>query len=691
MKPMNERYKKLFESVEIGPKTAKNRFYQVPHAMGAGNDMPNTRAAQRGIKAEGGWGVVNTGYCSIHPSSDDRPLPFARLWSEEDIASHVPMIEAVHEHDALAGIEFFHGGAYTANRHTRMPPISPSGIQQKVSELMDMHLTAPKVMDKKDIKDLIQWHLIATERAIQAGFDIIYCYAGMGFLPYHFLHPTFNNRSDEYGGSLENRSRLMRELISEMKEVARDRAAIAVRMSTDELLTFKSESSESEAHEFFEINGEFPDLWDIKMSSWFKECPSGRFAESGHMEPYNSFVKKLTSKPVVGVGWFTSPDIMAKQINDGILDFVGAARASIADPFLPNKLKEGREDDIRECIGCNICASCYNQGIPVRCTQNPSMGEEWRRGWHPEKIKSKSSDNSVLVIGGGPAGLEATLSLARRGYSVAIADSNKELGGRINMESKLPGMTSYKRVVDYRVNQINQLNNVDVFLDNTLSPDDVLELGFDHVVTATGSTWQPSIMDEKSAPVLIDKTDTIITPEDVLNGCELKSPVIIFDFDYYYMGGLMAEYIKDLGHEVTIITPFDKVSPWSFNSNEIDEIQLRLLEKDIRVFTQNRIITVEDSSVKTIHKVSHEETDIDRGSLVLVGYRKQNDSLYSDLNSRKADLSSSGIKSLQNIGDSNAPGAVVHAVYAGHLYANTFDQEDTDTSDDFKLEYPVIQ
>ena len=688
---MNERYKILFESVEIGPKVAKNRFYQVPHAMGSGNDMPNTRAAQRGIKAEGGWGVVNTGYCSIHPSSDDRPLPFARLWSEKDIESHVPMIEAVHEHDALAGIEFFHGGAYTANRHSRMPPISPSGIQQKVSELMDMHLTAPKVMDKKDIKDLIQWHVIATERAIQAGFDIIYCYAGMGFLPYHFLHPTFNNRNDEYGGSLENRSRLMRELISEMKEVAGDRAAIAVRMSTDELLTFKSESSESEAHEFFEINGEFPDLWDIKMSSWFKECPSGRFAESGHMEPYNSFVKKLTSKPVVGVGWFTSPDIMAKQINDGILDFVGAARASIADPFLPNKLKEGREDDIRECIGCNICASCYNQGIPVRCTQNPSMGEEWRRGWHPEKIKPKSSDNSVLVIGGGPAGLEATLSLARRGYSVAIADSNKELGGRINMESKLPGMTSYKRVVDYRVNQINQLSNVDVFLDNTLSPDDVLELGFDHVVTATGSAWQPSIMDEKSAPVLIDKTDTIFTPENVLNGCELKSPVIIFDFDYYYMGGLMAEYIKDLGHEVTIITPFDKVSPWSFNSNEIDEIQLRLQEKDIRVITQCRIKKVKDSSVKLIHKVSHEETDIDRGSLVLVGYRKQNDSLFSDLNSREEDLKKSGIKSLQNIGDSNAPGAVVHAVFAGHLYANTFDQEDNCSDDNFKLEYPVIQ
>ena len=691
MKPMNERYKILFESVEIGPKTAKNRFYQVPHAMGSGNDMPNTRAAQRGIKAEGGWGVVNTGYCSIHPSSDDRPLPFARLWSEKDIASHVPMVEAVHEHDALAGIEFFHGGAYAANRHTRMPPISPSGIQQKVGELMDMHLTAPKVMDKKDIKDLIQWHLIATERAIKAGFDIIYCYAGMGFLPYHFLHPTFNNRSDEYGGSLENRSRLMRELITEMKTVAGDRAAIAVRMSTDELLTFASESSESEAHEFFEINGELPDLWDIKMSSWFKECPSGRFAESGHMEPYNSFVKKLTSKPVVGVGWFTSPDIMAKQINEGILDFVGAARASIADPFLPNKLKEGREDDIRECIGCNICASCYNQGIPVRCTQNPSMGEEWRRGWHPERIKPKTSEDSILIIGGGPAGLEATLSLARRGYSVAIADSKKELGGRINMESKLPGMSSYKRVTDYRLNQINQLDNIEVYLDNTLSSDDVLELGFDHVVTATGSSWQPTIMDEKSAPVFVTKTDTIFTPEDILNGCDLKSPVIIFDFDYYYMGGLLAEHIRDLGHEVTIITPFEKISPWSFNSNEIVEIQSRLMEKDIRVLTEHRIIDVMDSSLKLINKVNNKESSIDRGSLVLVGYRAQNDSLYDSLISDEEALKTSGIKSVQNIGDSNAPGAVVHAVFAGHLYANTFDQLNDPSNEDFKLEYPVIQ
>ena len=252
-------------------------------------------------------------------------------------------------------------------------------------------------------------------------------------------------------------------------------------------------------------------------------------------------------------------------------------------------------------------------------------------------------------------------------------------------------MSPYKRVTDYRVSQINQMDNVDIYLENKLNPDDVLKLGFDHVVTATGSVWQPSIMDEKTAPIAITKTNSIHTPEDVLKGCELKSPVIIFDFDYYYMGGLLAEFIKDLGHEVTIITPFEKVSPWSFNSNEVTEIKLKLLEKGIKAITDHRIIEIEESSVRINHEVSNKQKDITRGSLVLVGNRKQNDSLYQSLKSNQEALKASGIKTLQNIGDSNAPGAVVHAVYAGHLYANTFDQEDRDSINEFKLEYPVIQ
>ena len=681
---MNPRYKILFEPVKIGPVTAKNRFYQVPHAMGSGNDMPNTRAAQRGIKAEGGWGVINTGYCSIHPSSDDRPLPFARLWSDKDIDSHVPMVKAVHKHGSLAGIEFFHGGAFTPNRHSRLTAISPSGIQQRVSEIETMSLQAPREMSKDDIKQLRQWHLDATKRALKAGFDIIYAYAGMGFLPYHFLHPKFNKRNDEYGGSLKNRSRLMKEIISDMKELVGNQAAIAVRISTDELLAFESDNYESEAHELFDLIGELPDLWDIKLSEWTKECPSSRFAESGFMEPYNGFVKQITSKPVVGVGWFTSPDNMVSQINRGILDFVGSARASIADPFLPNKILEGNEDDIRECIGCNICASCYNQGIPVRCTQNPTMGEEWRRGWHPEKIKSKTSDETILIVGGGPSGLEAAMSLGKRGYEVTLAEKNKQLGGRINREIALPGLSSYSRVRDYRTNQINQLENISVFLDNELTVEDIVAMDFDHVVTATGSSWEIKNLDEKAIPTEFNEDTNVLTPDDILDGSEIIGPVVIFDFDYYYMGGLIAELLSDQGYSVNIVTPFENISPWSFMSNELNDIKVRLNEKNIRVVTESSLLSANDNFVEIINRFNRNKSSLEAGTLIIVGTRKPNDDLYNQLiNSAEIDN-----KNIFKIGDADAPGALYHAVYSGRLFAEYFGEDVL--KDEMKLEYPTI-
>ena len=188
--PRNPRYDVLFEPVRIGPVTAPNRFYQVPHASSTGGDMPHIRAGLRGIRAEGGWGVVCTGYCSIHPSADGAP---------------------------------HHSG-------------------------------------------------------------------------------------------------------------------------------------------------------------------------EGYQEPYVAFAKRLTTKPVVGVGRFTSPDAMVSQLRRGVLDLIGAARPSIADPFLPAKIDAGEEDDIRECIGCNICYSCFHEAVPIRCTQNPTMGEEWRRGWHPERIAGPCRD-----------------------------------------------------------------------------------------------------------------------------------------------------------------------------------------------------------------------------------------------------------------------------------------------------------
>jgi len=683
------RYDILFEPVKIGPVVAPNRFYCTPHALGTGNQMPHTRAAMREVRAEGGWGVVNTGYCSIHPSSDDSPLANCRLWDDEDIKVHALMVDAVHRHGALAGVELWHGGSGTGNRYSRIPQMSASGISGDSTYPGWINLTRSRPMDKQDIKDLRRWHVDAAKRAKSAGFNIIYVYAGMQFGPYQFLLPRMNKRTDEYGGSLENRVRLTREILEEMKEAVGDTCAVALRFSTDELLKMPGETMESEAHEIIAMLSDVPDLWDVKTSDWTVETVSARFSEQGAQEPINSFVKPLTSKPVVGVGRFTSPDDMVSQIKRGILDLIGAARPSIADPFLPSKINEGREDEIRECIGCNICVSGYHDSVPVRCTQNPTMGEEWRRNWHPERIPRGDPATSVLVVGAGPAGLECARALGQRGFAVTVAEARDELGGRVSIESKLPGLSTWARVRDYRTNLLQSMGNVDIYRGSALSAGEDIELACDHAVIATGATWSREILDAGGNPTTAIEGDSIFTPDDILAGAEPDGPVVIYDFDHYYMGSCLAELLRRKGHEVTIVTTANAVSAWTFMNNELGNIRTRMIELGINTVFENHLIDVSDgvAHLCSIY-AGGGETAIDCGSLIVVGNRVVNDVLYQELCTDTDQITNAGIKSVRSIGDCRAPGAIVHAVYSGHEYARTFDAKDPDAA--FKVERPLL-
>ena len=188
----------------------------------------------------------------------------------------------------------------------------------------------------------------------------------------------------------ENRARLLRELIEDIKGAVGDTCALAVRFTADNG-SFDEECDNEENRAVLEMLAEMPDLWDINARNYEIEIGSSRYVKQGALEDYVRWVKQVTTKPVVSTGRFTEPDMMVRQIREGVLDFVGAARPSIADPFLPQKIREGRIEDIRECIGCNICSAADRIGVPIRCTQNPAMGEEWRRGWHPERIAPKAS------------------------------------------------------------------------------------------------------------------------------------------------------------------------------------------------------------------------------------------------------------------------------------------------------------
>lgn len=679
------RYDILFEPVRIGPVTTKNRFYQVPHCNGMGYRDATANATMRAVKAEGGWGVVCTEQVEIHPSGDITPFIELRLWDDADVPMLARIADAVHSHDALAGIQLCHNGMNAPNLYSREIPFGPGDLP--VFSIFNDPVQA-RAMDKTDIKNLRRWHRNAALRSREAGFDIAYVYAGKLFGgAMFFLSRRYNQRNDEYGGSLENRSRLLRELIEETRDAIGDTCAVACRISVDELIGPEGLHRE-EAYDVIAHLAEVPDLWDLTLSSWDNDSQTSRFADEGYQEPFVTGVKKLTTKPVVGVGRFTSPDMMVRQVRTGILDLIGAARPSIADPFLPQKIEQGRMDDIRECIGCNICVAGDHQTNPSRCTQDPSMGEEWRRGWHPERIRAKTSDDTILVVGAGPAGLEAAMMLARRGHEVTLAEGSDTLGGRVARERGLPGLHAWMRVADYRIGQITTMPNVQIYRESMLDAEGVLEFGFNRVVIATGSIWRrDGVARALLKPVTAAADADILTPDDLIEGRRPKGrDVVIYDDDHYYMGGVLAELLVREGHKVTLATPAADASNWTHWTMEQHRIQSRLLSLGVTILPHRILARIATDGVELACGYTGTILGVSCGSTVLVTARLPSNALAQALEARRADWSAAGIAGVTTIGDALAPGTVAAAVFGGRRYAEEFDIERTADDPLFKRE-----
>jgi len=690
--PRDPRYDVLFEPVRIGPVTARNRFYQVPHCTGFGHKMPRGLAAHRGLKAEGGWAVVCTEEVEIHASGDVGPHSEGRIWDDRDIPALARMTEAVHAHGGLAGIELVHNGPSCCNRYSREIPLSP---RHEPTDSGYAPVQA-RAMDRSDIRDYRRWHRAAALRARQAGFDIVYVYAGHSLsLPMHFLQRRRNDRSDEYGGSLENRARLLRELIEETKEAVGDTCGVAVRIAVDEMIGPRGIESDGEGRAVIEMMAELPDLWDVNVSDWVNDSATSRFAEEGFQEAQVAFVKQVTSKPVVGVGRFTSPDAMVSQIRRGVLDMIGAARPSIADPFLPKKIEEGRLEDIRECIGCNICVSSDYDIVPLRCTQNPTAGEEWRKGWHPEVIAPKGSDDAVLVVGAGPAGLECARALGQRGYEVHLAEAGEELGGRVTLESRLPGLAAWARVRDYRVQQIAKLPNVHVYRDSRLSAEHVREFAMPRVVIATGARWRRDGVGRANlAPVPGLGGRNVFTPDDLMAegfALDAEGPVIVFDDDHYYLGGVLAEKLRAEGHEVALVTPAHSASAWTDHTLELARIQRRLLGLGIEIVAKRNLAALHDGAAELACVYSDRRERRPCAALVTVTMRLPEEALYRELAGDPAGLAKAGIRSLRAVGDALAPGTIFAAVYNGHRAAREMDEAVDVDAVAFKRELPVYE
>ena len=699
------KYDILFEPIRLGPKTAKNRFWQTPHCAGPGSERPGTQAAFRGMKAEGGWGTVFTEYCSVHPESDEFPYVSARLWDDGDIINLGHMCDTLHSYGALAGVQLWYGGIQSPCLESRQVPRSSGDMPSNGYRSRTIY---GREADEGDIKALINLYVEAAKRGQQAGFDILEVICSDSGLPMQFFERRYNQRTDKYGGSLENRARFAIELLSALKAACGGDSAIGCRFNLDTTRGASGIQHFDEGIGFVEILARegVVDVLSTKigdLEEWAGEDAGGsRFRKSDWTRPFVDGVKSVMGDiPVVNNGRFTSPDDMIGVINDGQCDIIGAARPSIADPFLPKKVEEGRPEDIRECIGCNMCASKFNQNSLIYCTQNATTMEEYRRGWHPEKFEQAKDPCSVLVVGGGPAGMECARVLGMRGYDVHLREADSELGGLWKDVARYPRCSEWGRIITYRQAQLDKPKNVETHLGvGKMTADDVLNYGADKVVIATGSRWSEDGMGADSHAAIPGADASLahcLTPEQVMAGKPVGERVVVIDGDSHFTGLAMAELLADQGKQVTVVTDAGYVAEYGAYTMELGNNKRMMYEKKIAEFTNHWAERVEPGKLTLFYlyrdsadfydlgngrfgrREGTETFDVACDSLVLVSARVPNSGLYKELKARASEWPENDIQAIYRVGDCVAPQQLNNVMFGAHRLAREFDSPHPET------------
>lgn len=649
------KYKNIFKPLTVKQMTVKNRVIMPPMGSNYGGQNGEFEEAHMDYyeqRAKGGTGlIIVENACVDYPLGSNGTTQI-RINHDCFIPALHKLTEKVHKHGACIAIQINHAGASAVpSRIGGLTPVSSSNIPSKKGGAI------PRPLTVEEIEEIANKYAEAARRAQIAGFDAVEIHGGHSYLICQFLSPLYNNRTDEFGGSAENRCRFAKMIIERVREQVGPMFPIIFRISADELL--EGGNTLEDTLEILEYLDKEIDIYNVSAAlndSVYYQIDA-MYLKDGWRAYMSEAVKKKFNKPTITTGNIRNPQVADDIIAQGKADFVGMGRGLIADPNWVNKVRSGQEDTIRKCISCNIgCAGNrigYNRGI--RCTINPDVIYE-----DSYKNKKVSKHTNVVVIGGGTAGLEAACTAAEVGCTVFLFESKNELGGLAREIAKIPEKNRIQDFPDYLIKRAENLKNLIIFKNTTADAETIARFNPDLIVNATGSTpLLPPI------PGLLDRVDKedgkvksimgLINNIDSFKDIEGKKVAVIGGGA---VGLDVVEFFSERGADVSIV---ERLPMLARDLDVVTKVgMMATVEKNnVNVMTSTSLLEVNDDSFKIEKDGKEELLEFDYG-FVCLGMRS-----YSPMLNDVTEYFEDSNVEIINIGDSKRARRIIDGVQEG--------------------------
>lgn len=643
-------YKYLFSPIKIGNLILQNRIHFAAHMTNFAKDH---KISERHVyyykeRAKGGCGLITTEELSVHPT-DMAYEKLVEAYDPQVIPSFKALTDAVHHYETKIFAQLNHNGIQGNSRLSKLPLWGPSPERDPIFREI------AKEMEEEDIQECIEYFARSASNVREGGFDGIEVQVGHSSLIRQFLSPATNRREDRYGGSLENRMRFCLEVLAGIRKAVGEDYVVGVRLNADEMhpkggLTLEDSMKIAQLLE----EKAMIDFIDLSLGTFYN-----LFLVEGSMHtplaytvPLSSSIRSVVKLPVFCTNRINDPNLAEAILRDGHADVIGMVRALICDPYLPMKAREGRVKDVRYCIACNQgCIGRMGLGFTLSCVQNPAVGNEKELG--TGTLKPTRRRRRILIVGGGPAGLEAARVLSLRGHSVILLEKEKELGGQNLLAGKAPGRQEITGVTRFLSSQLKELG-VEIHLNSHADKNMVLRFSPEAVIVATGSTPKENPFPGQYGP------PEVLNPFQVLRQeFPIGNKILLIDGEGHHQATSVAEFLARQGKEVHLITPM--LSPCA-NLGPLQDYFLarhRLYKLGIKTTPDIAVINIEGKKVLGVQVYTGQIVEFQGyDNIVVVGGNKANDSLYFEL---KDDLET------YRIGDAVSPRKLDSAIWEGHM------------------------